>query len=46
MKLIYLILLIFVSSCATSNYGDPTRPDIRQKQKRVQQENLQQYGRD
>ena len=45
MKLLKLLILtLFISSCAASNYGDPTRPDIRRQAKRIQQDNLRQYG--
>lgn len=43
-KLIVALCLLSLVSCAASNYGDPTRPDIRQKAKTVQRQNLQQYG--
>lgn len=39
-----LVLLVFISGCAASNYGDPTRPDIRKQAKKVSQQNLRQYG--
>ena len=38
-KILVLALLLF-SGCAASNYGDPTRPDIRYKQNKANQENL------
>lgn len=39
-----MFLFLAMSGCAASNYGDPTRPDIREKQKKIQQQNLRQYG--
>lgn len=45
MKNLILLSIIFIlSGCAASNYGDPTRPDIRNQAKKVQRQNLQQYG--
>lgn len=35
-----MLSLLLISGCAASNYGDPTRPDIREKQKKIQQENM------
>lgn len=43
-KLILFAILILFAGCAASNFGDPTRPDIRNKAKTVQRQNLQQYG--
>jgi hypothetical protein len=40
----FFIILLFISSCAASNFSDPTRPDIRKQAKRIQQDNLRQYG--
>lgn len=41
MKLIaLLILFVFVSGCAASNYGDPTRPEIRKQHHKDQQQDL------
>lgn len=47
MRLIILLTtVILLSGCAASNYGDPTRPDIREQAKKDQRHNLQYYGRD
>lgn len=44
--IISLVTLLLLSGCAASNYGDPTRPDIREQAKKTQRNNLQYYGRD
>lgn len=47
MKTYLLIaILILFAGCAASNFGDPTRPDIREQAKKTQRENLKYYGND
>lgn len=45
-KLIIAVFVLSLASCAASNYGDPTRPDIRNQAKKTQRENLKYYGND